>query len=214
MEDRVLLKGVLHGSVPAFKRIVSEYLPLVSRTSYRILCDRSDSELVTKEVFVFLWHDPLTFMTDKPLSYELLKKTSRLCRKRLMLRKLYDIFSVRPVVFVTQASTGFSRDEYVARQAWEVFCRASLHCTDRQRIIYTLHELEGIPLPAAAEAGNYLPFSVEEALEEARLRVLEELARYGRLGDYEAYVGYLRKVENQLVDRSRLMKNIMQELFS
>ena len=214
MEDRVLLKGVLHGSLHAFKRIVSEYGPLVSRTSYRILCDRSDSEFVAREVFVFLWHDPLAFMTDRTLAHELLKKTSRSCRKRLMLRKLYDIFSVRPDIFVVQTSPDVSRDEYIARQVWEVFCRASSHCTDRQRIVYSLHELEGVPLSETAEVGYYLPFTVEEALEEARSSVKEELDRYGRISDYNAYVGYLRNIDNQLIDRSKLMNNIMQEIFS
>lgn len=214
MEDRVLLKGVLHGSVPAFKRIISEYVPLVSRTSYRILCDRSDSEFVTREVFVFLWHDPIAFMTGKELSHELLKKTCHFCRRRLLRRKLYNIFSIHPDVFVFSSSGEYSQDEYIARHVWQVFCRASLHCTDRQRVIYTLCELEDLPLESAAEVGFYLPFTVEDALEGARLRVKEELDRYGRIGDYDAYVGYLRNVVSQLTDRSRLMNNIMQEIFS
>lgn len=214
MEDRILLKGVLHGSLPAFKKLISEYIPLVSRTSYRILCDRSDSEFVTREVFVFLWHDPLSFMTDKPLSHELLKRTCRFCRRRLMKRRLYNIFSIHPDIFVAQAYGEYSQEEYIARQVWQVFCRASLHCTDRQRVIYTLCELEDVPVSAAAEVGYYLPFAVEEALEEARLRVREELDRYGRIGDYDAYVGYLRNVVSQLTDKKRLMNNIMQEIFS
>jgi DNA-directed RNA polymerase specialized sigma24 family protein len=131
-----------------------------------------------------------------------------------MLRKLYDIFSVRPDIFVVQTSPGVSRDEYIARQVWEVFCRASSHCTDRQRIVYSLHELEGVPLSETAEVAYYLPFTVEEALEEARSSVKEELDRYGRISDYNSYVGYLRNIDNQLIDRSKLMNNIMQEIFS
>ncbi len=214
MEDRELIKGVMHGSVPALKRLAGKYIPLVSRTSYRIMCDRSDSEYVTREVFVSLWHDPRSFMLQDDLSHEMLKRTCRMCRKRLLLRRLYTMFSVRPDVFVMSSPAVQSSEEYMARQVWEVFCRASLNCTDRQRIIYSLHELEGVPLASVADAGFYLPFTVEEALEEARSRVKEELDRYGRIGDYDAYVKYLRRVESQLTDRSRLLNIIMQELFS
>lgn len=214
MEDRELIKGVMHGSVPALKRLAGKYIPLVSRTSYRIMCDRSDSEYVTREVFVSLWHDPRSFMFKDDLSHEMLKRTCRMCRRRLLRRKLYMMFSVHPDVFVISSPAVQSAEEYMARQVWEVFCRASLNCTDRQRIVYSLHELEGVPLSDAADAGYYLPFTVEEALGEARSRVKEELGRYGRIGDYEAYVKYLRRVDNQLTDKSRLLNIIMQELFS
>lgn len=214
MEDKELIKGVMHGSVPALKRLAGKYLPLVSRTSYRIMCDRSDSEYITREVFVSLWHDPRSFILHDDLPQEMLKRTCRMCRKRLLRRRLYMMFSILPDVFVISSPPVHSAEEYRARQVWEVFCRASLNCTDRQRIAYVLHELEGIPLVSVADAGYYLPFTVEEALEEARSRVKEELARYGRIGDYKAYVEYLRRVENQLTDKSRLLNIIMQELFS
>ena len=214
MEDKELIKGVMHGSVPALKRLAGKYIPLVSRTTYRIMCDRSDSEYVTKEVFIALWHDPRSFMVQDDLSHEMLKRACRMCRKRLLRRKLYMMFSVHPDVFVISTPTVHSAEEYMSRQVWEVFCRASLNCTDRQKIVYALHELEGVPLVSVADAGYYLPFTVEEALEEARSRVKEELGRYGRIGDYDAYVEYLRRVEYQLTDKTRLLNMIMQELFS
>lgn len=214
MEERVLLKGVLHGSVPAFRKLTAEYIPLVSRTSYRIMCDRSDSEYITKEVFISLWHDPLSYMEADSLSEALLRKTCAICRKRLARRRLYGIFSIHPELFVMSSPSVPSADEYIARQAWEVFCRASRNCSDRQRILYTLHELEGLSVSASARVGRCLEFSAEEALESARRRVKEELDVYGRMDDYISYVGFLRKVEDQLTDRFRLQSNIMQELFA
>lgn len=107
-----------------------------------------------------------------------------------------------------------SADEYIARQAWEVFCRASQNCSDRQRILYTLHELEGLSVSASARVGRCLVFAAEEALDVARRRVKEELDAYGRMDDYISYVGFLRKVEDQLTDKTRLQSNIMQELFA
>lgn len=214
MEDRVLLKGILHGSVPAFRKLTAEYIPLVSRTSYRIMCDRSDSEYVTKEVFASLWHDPLSYMEADSMSDALLKRTCIICRRRLARRRLYGVFSIHPDLFVMSSPSVPSADEYIARQAWEVFCRASRNCSDRQRILYTLHELEGLPVSTSARVGRYLEFTAEEALNAARRRVKEELDAYGRMDDYISYVGFLRKVEDQLTDKTRLLSNIMQELFA
>ena len=214
MEDRVLLKGVLHGSVPAFKKLMTEYIPLVSRTSYRILCDRSDSEYVTREVFIMLWHDPLFFMYERTLPYALLRKTCTLSRMRLMRRRMYKLFSIYPDVFVVSSPIVASADECIARQAWEVFCRASLNCSETQRVIYCLCELEGMSLKEAAYVGRYPEFMVEDALDAARKKVKEELDVYGRMGDYISYVSFLRRVEDQLTDKVRLQTSIIQDLFS
>ena len=214
MEDRVLLKGVLHGSVPAFKKLMAEYIPLVSRTSYRILCDRSDSEYITREVFIMLWNDPLFFMYERTLPYALLRKTCTLSRMRLMRRRMYKLFSIYPDIFVVSSPTVASADEYIARQAWEIFCRASLNCSETQRVIYCLCELEGMTLKDAAYVGRYPEFMVEDALETARRKVKEELDVYGRMGDYISYVSFLRRVEDQLTDKVRLQTSIIQDLFS
>ena len=214
MEDRVLLKGVLHGSVPAFKKLMAEYIPLVSRTSYRIMCDRSDSEYITREVFIMLWHDPLFFMYEHTLPDALLRKTCTLCRMRLMRRRMYKLFSIYPEVFVVSTPTVPSADEYITRQAWEIFCRASGNCSETQRVLYCLCELEGLSLKEAAYVGRYPEFIVEDALETARRKVKEELEVYGRIDDYKSYVYFLRRVEDQLTDKGRIQNSIIQDLFS
>ena len=52
--DLSLLRDVTCGNYEAFAELMDRYLALVSRTSFRILCDRNDSESVTIDVFVSL----------------------------------------------------------------------------------------------------------------------------------------------------------------
>ena len=47
--------AVALGLQDALKVVLDRYMPMVSRTSYRILCDRDDSEDVTQEVFIRVW---------------------------------------------------------------------------------------------------------------------------------------------------------------
>lgn len=212
--DNECLKEILHGSTAAYSKLISEYIPIVSRTSYRIMCDRSDSEKITKEVMLTLWHDPKSYLSDKPLSHQLLKKTCHLCRKYLFIRRFKAIFSVQPDVYVVSTPVVPSYDEFVSRQAWEVFCRASLNCTDRQRIVYALCELEQIPSSEVSEIISFFNYSLEDALNTMKEMVKVELDQYGRIDDYEAYVGFVRKIKDQLTDSSRIQSDIMQEIFS
>ena len=61
LQDMPLLKQMHRGSEKAFGALMEKYMPLISRTSFRILCDRSDSEAVTEKVFVKLWHDVMSY---------------------------------------------------------------------------------------------------------------------------------------------------------
>ena len=55
--------------------------------------------------------------------------------------------------------------------------------------------------------------SVADALNDAREAVMMQLEHYGRMSDYAAYVGFLRRVEDQLTDRVGLQRRIMQSIF-
>ena len=107
-----------------------------------------------------------------------------------------------------------SLDEYVAREVWEIFCRASLHCTDRQRVLFTLCELENIDMRSAVSAGIIYSINADKSLENARARIREELEIFGRQQDYTSYVAVLRKVEDQLSDNVMLKRSILDVVVS
>lgn len=196
-----------------FRKLMDRYLSLVSRTSYRIMCDRKDSEWITVGVMMSVWRDPVSFPDETSLEYEILRRTCRLCRLRLLRRRLLSLISIDPDIFVASSPTVPSYDEYVARQAWQIFCRASSGLSDRQRVAYTLCELEDIPEEAVATMGGFFLVSVTDALNDAREAVMQQLEHYGRMSDYAAYIGFLRKVEDQLTDRVGLQRRIMQSIF-
>lgn len=210
MEDRTLIRQAAGSNLEAFRELMDRYIPLVSRTSYRIMCDRKDSEYVTVAVMLSVWSVRNDFPCGEVTESELLRRTCRLCRRRLFRRRLLTLVSIDPDIFVAASPIVPSYDEYIARQAWQVFCRASSGLTDRQRIAYTLCELEGIPENVAASMSGFGLVSIEDSLNQARDAVREELEHYGRMSDYDAYVGFLRKVEDQLTDKVGLQRKIME----
>lgn len=212
MEDSVLLCETGNRNLSSFMIIMDRYLPMVSRISYRIMCDRADCVHITKAVFLALWKSPSAFSTASSLRYEIVKRTCLLCRRRLFRRRLLMIFSITPEVYVMSRPSVPSLDEYVARQVWEIFCRASLNCSDRQRVLFTLCELEGIDMMSAVSAGRFFPIDADVSLENARSRIREELDLYGRQQEYASYVAVLRKVEDQLADNVMLKRLILDDL--
>ena len=209
MKDEGFITEIRNDRINAFKDIMDVYLPLVSRTSYRIMCDRSDSEQITRSVFLSFWKNPCTSHSSISIRAYLLKRTCLYCRWRLIRRRMLSLISLNPEIYVIHSPVAASADEYVARQAWEVFCRASGNCSDRQRIIYTLCELEGLTIQQILSSGIMLDFYVGESLDAARRAVIEELDHYGRINDYNAYVSFLRKVEDQLTDKLKLQRDIL-----
>lgn len=195
-----------------FREMTDRYLALVSRTSYRILCDRVDSEYVTCSVFISLWNDQVGSGNSEISREMILYRTCRFCRRRLFRRRILRLFSINPDIFVKTYPAVSSADDYVARQAWAVYCRAADNYSDRERIVFTLYELEGLDTEEVMRITSLAKTSVEDALEDARIKVREELDHYGRIDDYDAYIGFLRKIQDQLTDFARLKHRIFYKI--
>ena len=111
--DMSLLKDVSYGNVDALKELLIRYLDLVSRTAFRILCDREDSERVTVRVFVSLWHDVLEYDDRFTVEEWILRKTCIYCRLRIMRRRILRLFGVVNDVFVKVPPSSADADDYL-----------------------------------------------------------------------------------------------------
>lgn len=197
------------GDMRAMKHLLDKYLDLVSRTSFRILCDRKDSEAVTCDVFIHAWNYSEKFDGTMALELWLLRLTSRYSRLRVIRRHLMYIFGQRPDLFVTTAPKAADYDDYVTKQAWELFCRASARLSVRQRTVFTLSVLEEIPEDDITVITNISKRRLPGFLSGAESRIKKELKRYGKPEDYDRYVGFLRKVAEGFTEHDKLKRIIM-----
>ena len=207
--DIALMKDVAYGNMTAFKGLMDRYLDLVSRTSFRILCDRRDSEYVTARVFVSLWHDVLDYDDRLSVGEWLLRRTCLYSRIRIMRRRLLSIFGIRNDVFVNVSPTVGNADDYVTKQAWELHCKAVTHMTPFQCMVYALCVLEGISVDTAAMITGMTRFHVSLALERAQEKVKAQLGDYDKQNEYDKYNGFLRKVADGMTDMKKLKKMII-----
>lgn len=180
--DAVLMGAVVLGSQGAFDEVMDRYMPMVSRTSYRILCDREDSEDVTQEVFIKIWRNASDFDCRYSLSTWIYRITCNLCYDRLRRRKILSFFSITPSLFETSAPMSPSPEEdFITKETWEIFCRASRHLSPKQRAVFTLRDLEGLETEEVEAVTGITPDQIKSSLHIARKKIRQELERYGKV---------------------------------
>ena len=197
------------GDLRALKHLVDEYLDLVLRTSFRILCDRKDSETVTQDVFLHAWNNSETFDGSVPLESWILHHTCRYSRLRIVRRRIMYIFGERPDLFVTTAPKVPTYDDYVTKQAWELYCRISVDMSVTHRILFSLCVLEGISEKDAAQITGISRRRISSLITAAESKFRKELIRLGCSDDYYRYIGFLRKVAEGLTEHDSIKRIIM-----
>ena len=212
MEMETQLPGISSRTPEVLDDIISRYLASVSRISYRILCDRMDSESVTLALFTMIWNDPQSFNGTIPIDHMVVRRTCSLCRHRLLRRKFLRLFSINPEVYISAVPVVPGAEDFISRQAWTLYCRAVESYSDRQRVVFSLCELEGYTIGQVAEIIGIGVSRVDKDLEDARNKLRDELDYFGRMNDYSLYIGFLRKVRDQLTDTIRLQRCISASL--
>ena len=164
------------------ERLMDRYMPMVSRVSYRILCDRLESEQVTKDVFIKVWRKASSYDGRYGISAWLCRITCSLCFRRLRMRHFMEVFSSRQYVYEYSAPLSESADDdYIIKETWAIFCRASQALTLKQRAVFTLLELEGLSLEETAVATGLTLTQINEDLHIAGKHIRKELERYGKV---------------------------------
>lgn len=207
--EKTLMYHIGCGDMKAMKHLMDMYLELVSRTSFRILCDQKDSDAVTQDVFVHAWNHSEAFDGSMSLEAWLLHHTCRYARLRIVRRRVMYIFGERPDLFVTTAPKAPAYDDYVTKQAWELYCRISGELSVTHRIIFALCILEGISEEDASMITGISRRRISGLISGAESRFKKELRRMGNSDDYFRYVSFLRKVAEGMSDHDRLKRTIM-----
>ena len=182
VSDASLIREVALGRQEALKVIMDRYMSMVSRTAYRIMCDRPDSEDITKAVFMKVWRNASSYDGRYSVSTWLYGITCNLCLKRLRRRRILELFSIRPSVYESSAPAAISPEEdFITKETWAIFCRASQELSPKQRTVFTLHDLEGLSSEDVISITGMTANQIEDNLDIARKKIRQELERYGKV---------------------------------
>ena len=176
--DSVLIREMSYDRYEAFIVLMDRYMPLVSRLSYRVLCDMRESESVAKKVFSSLWKNPYSFDDRYSLRIWLCRNTCSLCRQRLFMHRL---FGDMPIYEMSAPGACSEGEDFITKETWAIFCRASREMSSVQRIIYALIELEGLSTHEVTMIIGYNADMIRKELVISRNKIRKELERYGKV---------------------------------
>lgn len=180
--DAFLMREVALGRSEALRLIMDRYMSMVSRTAYRIMCDRPDSEAITKEVFIKVWSNASSYDDSYSVATWLYRITCNLCFDRLRRRRFMGLFSIRPSVYESSAPAAMSPEEdFITKETWAIFCRASQGLSPKQRTVFTLRDLEGLSAEKVASITGMTADQIKSNLHIARKKIRQELERYGKV---------------------------------
>ena len=177
------------------KVMIETYRDLVFRNAFRMMCARMDAERVSAKVFSAARRVAPGFeQQTEGREDSLLRCTCRYCRIKLLQRRLFWLFGEQRPVFVRAIPEMEHQDDYIVKQAWQLYCRACFKMTPIQIIVYALSELECMSIERTASILRITAFRVRMALSRSVMSVRRELSLYGSERQYHAYVAFIRQV--------------------
>ena len=168
---------------------------VIYRVSYRMLCDRVDSENVTRRVLAEASGRSVVYDGSDTVTDWFLRRTCFHCRMMLVRRRMMWLLDSPSEVFVRASPKVDDQDDYVTKQAWQVYCRAAFNMSPIQIAAYVLVVFEGLTADRAASVLRLSRHRVEHLLDKATASIRGELAVYGSAGLYRNFVGFIMKVD-------------------
>jgi RNA polymerase sigma-70 factor, ECF subfamily len=176
-EDERLIARAAAGDSDAFRQIYERHRADVARLVYRMLGGRSDFEDVIQEVFVQVYRSLKDFRGQAKLSTWMHRVTVNVVLMHRRAARSRPVFAEEPPTDGMLRSEGTAPDDDAERrERMRAFGRLLDRLADKKRIVFVLHELEGIAPSEIAEIVGAPVLTVRTRLFYAR-RELEAMLR-------------------------------------
>ena len=143
-EDRLIARAAA-GETSAFRELYEHHRADVARLVYRMLGPRSDMEDVIQEVFVQVYKSLRDFRGQAKFSTWLHRVTVNVVLMHRRAAKSRPVFADEPASDGALSSADIAPDEDAERrERVRAFSRLLDRLADKKRIVFVLHELEGI----------------------------------------------------------------------
>lgn len=183
--DTRLIQAVARGESSALAEIIRKFRPLVFRTALRIICDTDEAEDITQEVFIKIWRQAWRYDGRRALSTWLYRITcnsaiDHIRRHRTFIISLSDTDPDRSRTIEKHLPEEKSAEESIIRtEEWELFRKISEKLSPKQRIIFTLKDIEGLSTEEVIQITGLGADSIKSNLYLARKALREMLSKSG-----------------------------------
>jgi RNA polymerase sigma-70 factor (ECF subfamily) len=175
-EERLIARASA-GDTAAFRQLYERHRADVARLVYRMLGPRADLEDVVQEVFFQVYRSLKDFRGQAKLSTWLHRVTVNVVLMHRRAARSRPIFAEEPPSDLSLRSQDIAPDDDAERrERVRAFSRLLARLADKKRIVFVLHELEGVSPTEIARIVGAPVLTVRTRLFYAR-RELEEMLR-------------------------------------
>lgn len=186
MDQPELIVQLQQGDEAAFKKLVEEWQDMVYNTALGIVQNAEDADDITQEVFIQVYKSVSSFKGDSKFSTWLYRITVGKALDHEKKKKRKKRFGFMQSLF---GSDGVEEQAYAVEfehpgvqlekreRARELF-NALKQLPENQRIVFTLHKLEGQSYQEIAGIMNTTLYAVESLMSRAKTNLRKELKSY------------------------------------
>jgi RNA polymerase sigma-70 factor (ECF subfamily) len=187
LSETTFIADLQAGKREAYSRLLDEYEQMVFRTCLSFVPNKEDAEDIAQEVFVEVFRSIHTFKGNSKLSTWMYRistnKSLEFIRKKNTKKRfafMQSIFGTEIPIDKTAYFTEMNHPGIVLenKEKSETIFRAINQLPDAQRIVFTLHKIDGLSYKEVAEITEKSVSSVESLMFRAKKNLQKILANF------------------------------------
>ncbi len=176
--DNILISRCQTGDKDAFRQLVERCQRMVFSVALKMLADEDEAKDAMQETFLRVWLNISKYDSRRSFTTWLFAIVSRLCLDRLKGRARIIALPEDEAVLRHYASADGQHD--LENREWVAIVRLLAEkLSPKQRLVFTLSQLEGLSSQEVEEATGYTAKQVKSNLYAARQTIRERLMKMG-----------------------------------
>jgi RNA polymerase sigma-70 factor (ECF subfamily) len=174
----LIIEKSKQGDEKAFRQLVEHYQYMIYTVSFRLLCNEEDARDITQETFIRTWTNLGTYHPDKKFSTWIYSIASHLCLDRLKAPSRNMEASPTDDALMRLMAVDDVEKQLINDELCNIIRFLTQKLTPKQRIVFTLHDLEGLELNEVIEITGMTKEKIKSNLYLARQFMRQRLEKY------------------------------------
>ena len=177
--ERDIITRCQQGDKEAFRWVVQTHQRMLFSLALKMLCDEEEAKDVVQDTFIRVWQRIREYDSDKAFTTWIYTIASRLCLDRL--KRMSRIIAMPDdEMVVRRFATESNSQRVLENQEWVSIVRTMAEgLSDKQRLVFTLCQLEGLSSEEAQEITGLDARQVKSNLYVARQTIRKRLTALG-----------------------------------
>lgn len=177
--ERDIILQCQQGDKEAFRWVVKTHQRMIFSLALKMLCDEEEAKDIVQETFIRVWQSIRNYDPQKTFSTWVYTIASRLCIDRLKKSSRMVVLPEDEIALRRFASDADSQQSLENREWISIVRMIAEGLSDKQRLVFTLCQLEGIPSAEVEQITGLDAKQVKSNLYVARQTIRKRLKELG-----------------------------------